>query len=227
MNWSPLFISLRAAILATFFALVFGLLAAWAVVFLQDKTKKLKAVDISGILDGLFTLPLVLPPTVLGFFLLCIFGTKSPAGRFLAVLGIKIVFNWKATVIAASVVAFPLAYRTIRASFEQIDSSIINAARTLGLPEQRIFRYVMIPSALPGVGAGTILAFARALGEFGATLMLAGDIPGRTETIPIAIWSASYGGEMGKALIWVLIIVAISFICIMAMNIFCTGAKQK
>ncbi len=227
MDWAPLFISLRAAVMATFFALLTGLPAAWAVVLLQSKIKHRRTANLSGILDGIFTLPLVLPPTVLGFFLLCIFGTKSPAGRVLAAIGIKIVFNWKATVIAAAVVAFPLAYRTVRASFEQIDPSILNAARTLGLSEQRIFTHIMIPSALPGVGAGTILAFARALGEFGATLMLAGDIPGRTETIPIAIWSASYGGDMQKALIWVVIIVAISFICIMAMNIFCAGANQK
>jgi len=217
MDWSPLFISLRAACLATVIAFILGILAAWGVVQLRGK--------IRAVIDGLFTLPLVLPPTVLGFFLLCIFGARSPAGKALARIGIHIVFDWKGTVAAAAVVAFPLVYRTVRASFEQIDASVIAAARTLGISEWLIFTRIMVPVSKPGVTAGTILAFTRALGEFGATLMLCGDIPGKTETIPVAIWSAAYGGNMFRALVWVLVIVLISFATITAMNF--AGTEEK
>jgi molybdate transport system permease protein len=161
---------------------------------------------------------MVLPPTVLGFFLLLLFGRNSPIGKALLAIGVRIVFSWEATVIAAAVVAFPLVYRTVRASFEQIDPSIINAARTLGLSERVIFWRVMMPMSIPGAAAGAILGFARALGEFGATLMVAGNIPGRTTTIPVAIYFASEGGNDGRAMLWVLIIVAISFTVIFAMN---------
>lgn len=219
MDWTPLYISLRASVCATVFAFLSGTLAAWGVVHMRGKLR--------AVIDGVFTLPLVLPPTVLGFFLLCIFGIKSFLGRALLNIGVHIVFDWKGTVAASSVVAFPLVYRTVRASFEQIDESILSAARTLGITEWKIFTKIMIPSARPGVAAGTILAFTRALGEFGATLMLAGDIPGKTETIPIAIWSAAYGGNMDRALLWVVIIVLISFITITAMNFLGEGIKKR
>ncbi len=218
MNWSPLFISLKASFLATIFAVITGTLIAWGVVKMKGHLRI--------VFDTICTLPLVLPPTVLGFFLLCIFGMHCPLGRFLNKLGIKIIFDWKGTVVAATVVAFPLMYRTVRAAFEQIDSSIINAARTLGLKEGLIFFKIMLPVSFPSVIAGTILSFARALGEFGATLMLAGDIPGRTETIPIAIWTAAYSDNMSRALLWVLIIVGISFCTIAAMN-FAGTAKHR
>jgi molybdate transport system permease protein len=219
MDPAPLFISLRAAVYATVFAFIFGTPAAWGVVHIRGRLR--------AVADGIFTLPLVLPPTVLGFFLLCIFGTKSLLGQALLKIGIRIVFDWKGTVAASSVVAFPLVYRTVRAAFEQIDESILNAAHTLGISEWKIFTRILIPSARPGITAGTILAFTRALGEFGATLMLAGDIPGKTETIPIAIWSAAYGGDMNRALIWVILIVAISFVTITAMNLFGQEAGKK
>ncbi|MCK9169911.1 MAG: molybdate ABC transporter permease subunit [Treponema sp.] len=219
MDLTPLYISLRASVYATVFAFICGTLAAWAVIHIQGKLR--------AVADGVFTLPLVLPPTVLGFFLLCIFGTRSLVGQVLLKAGIRIVFDWKGTVAASSVVAFPLVYRTVRAAFEQIDESILNAAQTLGISGWKIFTRILIPSARPGITAGTILAFTRALGEFGATLMLAGDIPGKTETIPIAIWSAAYGGDMNRALVWVIIIVAISFATITAMNLFGQGAKRK
>jgi molybdate transport system permease protein len=219
MDLTPLYISLRASACATVFAFILGTLAAWGVVHLQGKMR--------AAADGIFTLPLVLPPTVLGFFLLCIFGTKGFLGQVLLKTGIRIVFDWKGTVAAATVVAFPLVYRTVRASFEQIDKSILDAARTLGISEWKTFVCILIPLSRPGIAAGTILAFTRALGEFGATLMLAGDIPGKTETIPIAIWSAAYGGNMERALLWVVIIVAISFITITAMNMLGQGTKTK
>jgi molybdate transport system permease protein len=161
-------------------------------------------------IDGLLTLPLVLPPTVVGFFLLLLLGRRSFIGHALEQIGVVIVFSWPATVIAATVVAFPLMYRTTLGAFEQVNPNLLDAARTLGASEGRIFRRVLLPMAAPGVLAGTILAFARALGEFGATLMLAGNIPGRTQTMPIAIFSAAEGGDMHVALLWVSLIVVLS-----------------
>ncbi len=211
IDWSPLFVSFKTSVVATAIAFLFGVVAARLVLQLRGRTQ--------AILDGVFTLPMVLPPTVLGFFLLVIFGRNSPIGRLLMEIGIRIIFSWEATVIAAAVVAFPLIYKTVRASFEQIDPTVLQAARTLGLPEYLIFFRIMIPMAWPGAAAGSILGFARALGEFGATLMIAGNIPGRTQTIPIAIFFSAEGGHMDLALMWVLIIVAISFSVIIAMNL--------
>jgi molybdate transport system permease protein len=155
---------------------------------------------------------------VVGFLLLLLFGANSPIGKFLKLLGITIIFSWPATVIAATVVAFPLMYQTARGAFEQIDTNVLNAARTLGGSEWRIFWQVILPLAWPGLLAGTILAFARALGEFGATLMLAGNIPGQTQTMPMAIFFAVEGGDMNQGLAWVLIILAISLGVITALN---------
>ncbi|MEM9922634.1 MAG: molybdate ABC transporter permease subunit [Cyanobacteria bacterium P01_D01_bin.50] len=199
---SPLWISLKTAIVATVFAFFAGITAAGWMKQYKGKAK--------GIIDGILTLPLVLPPTVVGFLLLVLFGINSPLGKFLMQLEITVIFSWQATVIASGVVAFPLMYKTVTSSFEHIDNDLINCARTLGSSECKIFWLVILPLALPGIVAGTILAFARALGEFGATLMLAGSIPGKTQTMPIAIFFAAEAGDMRKALIWVLIMVAIS-----------------
>jgi molybdate transport system permease protein len=210
MDWSPLAISLKTSLAGTAFAVLLGVPAARLVSRRSGRTRAL--------LDGLFTLPMVLPPTVLGFFLLLLFGRNSPVGQALLAIGIRIIFSWEATVITAAVVAFPLVYRTTRASFEQLDRSVLNAARTLGLGEREIFFRLMIPMSKPGIAGGVILGFARALGEFGATLMLAGNIPGRTQTIPVAIYFAVEGGDPGNALAWVVIIVLISFSVIALMN---------
>lgn len=161
-------------------------------------------------IDGILTLPLVLPPTVVGFFLLLMFGRRSFTGQILEKIGVTIVFSWPATVIAATVVAFPLMYRTSLGALEQVNPTLLQAARTLGASEWVVFRRIQLPLAGPGVLAGTVLAFARAMGEFGATLMLAGNIPGRTQTMPIAIFSAAESGDMRGALIWVGLIVALS-----------------
>lgn len=171
-----------------------------------------------GIIDGLFTLPLVLPPTVVGFFLLLILGKNGYIGNFFIRFDINIIFSWYATVIASTVVAFPMMYRTTRAAFEQIDSNMICAARTLGLSEWKIFYKIAVPLAFPGIIAGIILSFARAMGEFGATLMIAGNIPGRTQTIPLAIFFAVEGGDMNKAIIWVITITIISIVMIVVLN---------
>lgn len=217
MDWAPLAISLKTSLIATALAFILGICAARLIVSLNGWLR--------AFLDGIFTLPLVLPPTVLGFFLLLIFGKNSLLGRFLIDIGLKIIFSWEATVIAATTVAFPLLYRTVRASFEQIDSSVINAARTLGLSEMSIFLRILLPLSVPGIAAGTILGFARALGEFGATLMIAGNIPGKTQTIPLSIYFSAEAGRMDTALIWVLIIVSISFLVVLPLNIF-TGRKK-
>ena len=204
MDWSPLLISLATSLVATAVTLVAGLAAAaW---------RQNRAGAGAALIDGIFILPLVLPPTVVGFLLLLLFGRKGPLGKLLLQFGASVVFSWPATVIAATVVAFPLMYITARAALEQVDPHLLQAARTLGASEARIFREVALPLAWPGVLAGTILSFARALGEFGATLMLAGNIPGKTETIPIAIYFAVEADEIQRAMAWCAVDVGISII---------------
>ncbi|HWP98124.1 MAG TPA: molybdate ABC transporter permease subunit, partial [Syntrophomonadaceae bacterium] len=183
---------------------------AWFVAGYQGKLK--------GFIDGVLILPMVLPPTVVGFFLLLLLGKNGPLGKLLYSLGTQIIFSWPATVIAAAVVSLPLMYKTARGAFEQIDGNVISAARTLGVSEWKVFWKVTVPLAWPGIVAGTILAFARALGEFGATLMVAGNIPGKTQTIPVAIFFAVEGGDMKEAYTWVLLIFAISLIVMTVMN---------
>jgi molybdate transport system permease protein len=217
MNLSPLFISFKVALPATFFTFFLGILAAAKVV----KLKRFR-----GILDGFFTLPMVLPPTVVGFFLLLLFGKNSFLGQFLFQIGWSVVFTWQGAVIAASVVSFPLMYRTARGAFEQMDQTLIYAARTLGFSETKIFWKIILPSCWPGVAAGAILAFARALGEFGATTMLAGNIPGKTQTMSLAIYSAVQGNNRERAYYWVAIIMAISFLTILLMN-YLTSYQER
>ncbi len=207
---SPLWISIKTSLAATALTFVLGLAAARALSTYRGRGR--------GLIDGILTLPLVLPPTVVGFFLLLIFGRRSAIGQVLEHIGITIAFSWPATVIAATVVAFPLMYRTALGAFEQVNPNLLDAARTLGASEWRVFRHVWLPLAWPGVLAGTVLAFARALGEFGATLMLAGNIPGRTQTMPIAIFFAAEGGDLNRALLWVALTVAMSLAAIMALN---------
>ncbi|MBW4490568.1 MAG: molybdate ABC transporter permease subunit [Trichocoleus desertorum ATA4-8-CV12] len=209
-DWSPLAISLKTASVATVITGYLGTVAAWWLFNYQGKGK--------AWFDGLFTLSLVLPPTVVGFLLLLLFGKHGPIGQVLQFFGLSIVFSWFATVIAATVVAFPLMYRTTLGAFEQVDAHLIQAARTLGASDWRIFWRVLIPLAWPGMVAGLILAFARSLGEFGATLMLAGNIPGQTQTIPTAIFFAVEQGNRSQALIWVVVVVAIALLTIANLN---------
>lgn len=210
MDLTPLWISIKTAFTATLLTFFLGIAASWFVAGYRGKLK--------GLLDGVLTLPMVLPPTVVGFFLLIIFGRNGPIGKFLHSLGNQVIFTWSATVIAASVVAFPLMYKAARGAFEQIDSKLIYAARTLGVSEWNVFWRVAVPLAWPGIAAGTVLAFARALGEFGATLMIAGNIPGKTQTIPLAIFFVAEGGEMDKALLWVVLIFSMSLAVMVLMN---------
>lgn len=209
-NLSPLWISIKTAFLATIITFILGVAAAY---WIANSKNKLK-----GLIDGLFTLPLILPPTVIGFFLLLLCGKNGPVGKFLLNFDVTLIFSWTATVIAATVVSFPMMYRTSRAAFEQIDINVVSAARTLGLSEMKIFFKIALPLAWPGIIGGLVLSFARAMGEFGATLMLAGNIPGRTQTMPLAIFFAVEGGDMKTAMLWVLIIVAISLFMIVILN---------
>ena len=221
MDVSPILISMNTAavsILVTFFL---GVFCARLVV-------GLRSARIRMVLDGILTLPLVLPPTVAGFFLLYIFGVKRPVGQFfLDYFGVKIAFSWSATVIAAVVISFPLMYRSARGAFEQVDRNMVDAARTLGMPEGRIFWRVVMPMALPGVASGGVLSFARGLGEFGATAMIAGNIAGKTRTLPLAVYSAVAAGNMESAYGYVAIIVAISFIVVVAMNYFTMQENRR
>ena len=221
MNWSPILISMKTASLSIVITFFLGVWAARIVV--MSKSQKFKTV-----VDGILTLPMVLPPTVAGFFLLMIFGVKRPLGQFfLELFGVKIVFSWAATVIAATVISFPLMYRAARGAFEQVDKTLIYAARTLGFSEGKIFWRVVMPAAMPGVLSGAILAFARGLGEFGATAMLAGNIAGKTQTLPLAIYSEVAAGKMSAAYQYVWIIVVISFVVVVLMNVLAGKEKQK
>jgi len=226
---TPLWISLKTAFAATLLAGMSGILAArW---MMSDRGRA------RAWIDGLLTLPLVLPPTVVGFLLLWLLGKNSPVGQGLDRVGVSIIFTWAAAVIAATVVAFPLMYKTVLGAFEQVDMTLVSSARTLGASEWRIFWQILLPIAGPGVLAGTVLAFARALGEFGATLMVGGSIPGVTQTIPIAIFFAAEAGRMRVAAAWVLLMVAVSLLVIAGINYsnqrrsprptFATGVVQR
>jgi len=207
---SPLWISLKTSFCATFFAFIIGVLLAKWMFNYRGQYK--------GIIDGFLTLPIVLPPTVLGLLLLLMLGKNSFLGQILEQFNITIIFSWSATVIASTVVAFPFMYKTVFSAFKQVNPNLIDCARTLGASENRIFRQILIPLSLPGIVAGTVLSFARALGEFGATLMLAGSIPGQTQTMPIAIYLAAESGRIDIALIWVVILVTIAVIVISIIN---------
>ncbi|MBS5786637.1 MAG: molybdate ABC transporter permease subunit [Clostridioides difficile] len=209
-DWAPLWISVKTSLLATVITFVVGILISYAMATYRGRWK--------GLVDGVFTLPLVLPPTVVGFFLLLICGKNGFVGKIFLTMDKNIIFSWSATVIAAVVVSFPMMYRSSRSAFEQIDDNMLSAARTLGLNEWKIFTKIAIPLALPGIVGGVVLSFARALGEFGATLMIAGNIPGRTQTMPLAIFFAVEGGDMNKAMMWVIIIVLMSIAMILLLN---------
>ncbi len=199
----PLGISLRVAGLATLIAFAVAILAAWA---LARRRGPLPAV-----LDALCTLPLVLPPTVLGYYLILLVGRRGLFGQALADLGIQLMFSWQGAVVAATVVIFPLIYKSARAALEGVDARYEDAARTLGATETRVFLSVSLPLAWRGVFAGVMLAFARGIGEFGATLMIAGNIPGKTQTLALAIYSAFQAGEDGRA---TLLALAASALCV-------------
>ena len=213
LDWSPLFISIKTGIVATIISFFLGIYAARKVV--------------KAVADGILTLPMVLPPTVAGFFLLLLFSRRRPVGIFLyETFDIKVVQTWLGCIIAATVIAFPLMYRNARAAFEQVDVNLIYAGRTLGMSEMAIFWKVVVPTAGPGIISGTILTFARALGEYGATSMLAGNIPKKTATISQRIAMVVQDGDYMTAGVWVIIVMLIAFGVIVLMNLI-SGRKMK
>ena len=214
LDLSPLWISLETAAATIAIVFVLGVLAAWWVERLHSESAKI-------IVDGIFTLPMVLPPTVAGFFLLVIFGNNRIVGRFfIDTFGVQIAFNWIATVLAAGVISFPLMYRSARGALVQVDKGIMEAGRSLGMTEWRIFWRLHLPNALPGIIAGGLLAFARGLGEFGATAMLAGNIAGKTRTLPLAVYSAVAAGDFDSAGVYVAIIVTICLAVVIGLNYY-------
>jgi molybdate ABC transporter, permease protein len=218
---SPILISMKTAAVSIVITFFIGTFIAKIIADLKSERAK-------AIWDGIFTLPLVLPPTVVGFFLLYIFGVKRPIGRFfLEYFGIKIAFSWGATIIAAVVISLPLMYRSARGAFEQVDENLIYAGRTLGLSEGKIFWKILFPNALPGIVSGAVLAFARGLGEFGATAMIAGNILYKTRTLPLAVYSSVAAGDMNTAYKYVAIITMISFVIMLVMNYFASKERKR
>lgn len=217
MDYSPLWISFKVAAVSSFFTFVFGILAAKAVMSM----KKMRFLA-----DALLSLPLVLPPTVLGFLLLLLFGRNSPAGRFLDSAGISLVFTWQGAVLAAAVASFPIMYRTVRGAFESVDSELIDAARIMGCGRLRTFLYVWIPLSWQGIASGLTLSFARALGEFGATIMIAGNLPGKTRTMSVAVYTAVQSGDRDTAMKWTAVILILSLSVLMVFN-YWTGRQYR
>ncbi len=207
---SPLWISLKVAGLATVITVCLGIVTAYWMLGYRGRWKSW--------VEGILIAPLILPPTVVGFLLLLLFGKNGPIGRLTAQFDFSIIFSWYAAVLTAIVVSFPLMYKTTLGAFEQVDSSLLQVAQTLGASRNQIFWRVVLPLSVPGVLAGATLAFARSLGEFGATLMLAGNIPGQTQTIPMAIYFAVEAGAIQEAWLWVGLILTLSLSSIMATN---------
>ena len=219
LDWSPLWISLKTGIVATVLSFFLGIFAA--------RRSIRKGPGARSVLDGILTLPMVLPPTATGFFLLLFFSKRRPFGSFLyQQFGLKVVQSWLGCIIAATVIAFPLMYRNARAAFEQMDVNLVYAGRTLGMSETKIFWKVVMPVSGPGIIAGTVLTFARALGEYGATSMLAGNIPGKTATVSQRIAMVIQDGDYLTAGVWVVVVLLIAFAVIFLMN-FVAGKNMK
>lgn len=210
MDWYPLYNSLRIAAISCVLVFFAGIFAAYYVARLPRAVK--------GILDVILTLPMVLPPTVVGYFILLVFGAKRPLGIFLAQYGIKFVMTWYGGVLAAAVVAFPLMYRTARGAFESFDDTLAYSAQTLGLSNTYIFWRIRMPYCRQGILAGTVLAFARALGEYGATSMLIGYTPGRTATIPTTVYQLWRTNDEAGAFFWVMVNLGISAVVLIIVN---------
>ncbi len=212
LDWSPLIISIKTAIVATIISFFIGVLLAKKAMTCNKKKK--------AFLDGIMSLPIVLPPTVAGFILLIVFSKRRFLGSFLLDnFNISVLQTWLGCILAATVIALPLMYQNARAAFEQVDENLIYAARTLGMSEKKIFYRILLPVARPGLIAGSILCFARAMGEYGATSMIAGNIPGKTGTISQTIAMVINDGDYLKAGIWVVIVLMISFVIIYSANV--------
>ena len=217
MDWYPLLNSLRIAAISCVMVFFAGIFFAYYAAKLPRAVK--------GILDVILTLPMVLPPTVCGYFLLLIFGANRPVGAFLLQYGIKFAMNWYGGILAAAVVAFPLMYRTARGAFEAFDQNLAYAGQTLGLSNAYIFWRIRMPACKQGILAGTVLSFARALGEYGATSMLIGYTPGRTATISTTVYQLWRTNDERGAFFWVLVNLAISTVVLLTVNML--EARQK
>ena len=212
MDWFPLWNSLRIAGISTVFVFFFGLFAAYYIARLPKLLK--------GVLDVILTLPLVLPPTVVGYLLLRVLGPRRVIGRWaLAVFGVRLTMTWWSAIFATAVVIFPLMYRTARGAFEAFDEELAHAGKTLGLSDAYIFWRIRLPGCRAGILAGTVLAFARALGEYGATTMIAGYTPGHTATISTTVYQLWRTNDDALAFRWVMVNIAISAIVLLAMNL--------
>ena len=221
LDWSPLWISLQTAAATIVVVFFIGVLLAWQVERLHSETGKI-------VVDAVITLPMVLPPTVAGFFLLYFFGNNRVLGQLIyEVFGVRIAFSWLATVLAAAVISLPLMYRSARGALSQVDRGILEAAQSLGMTEWRIFWRIHLPNALPGIIAGGLLAFARGLGEFGATAMIAGNIAGRTRTLPLAVYSAVAAGDWDAAGWYVAVIVVICLMVVIGLNWYLYKTKKE
>ncbi len=219
LDYSPLIISLKTGVVATVVCFFLGVFAA-------AKSMNMRRIP-KAILDGILTLPMVLPPTASGFILLLVFGRNRMAGNFLyEEFGIKVVQTWIGCIVAAVVISFPLMYKNARAAFEQVDTSIINAGKTLGMSDFKIFWKVVLPTAGPGVVSGTILTFARSIGEYGATSMLAGNIPGKTGTVSQKIAMVLQNGDYMAAGLWTMIILIISLVIIISVNVILSDHRS-
>ena len=217
---SPILLSLKVASIATIFAFILGVFFAYIL------TKK--QVPLKSVWETLIILPMILPPSIVGYLLLKLFGKRGPLGAFLLdTFGIQVVFTWIACVIAACVVALPLMYQNVKAAFQSVDETYELAASTLGSSEWKIFWTGVCPLARPGVVSGIILTFARALGEFGATLMLAGNIEGKTQTIPTAIYYAVATGKEDQANTLVMVMTVFSFLMIFGLNAWLKKKNYK
>lgn len=219
MDWYPLFNSLRIAAISSILVFFSGIFCAYYAARLPRLAK--------GILDILFTLPLVLPPTVCGYFLLLLFGVRRPLGVFLEQFGVRMVMTWYGGVLAAAVVAFPLMYRAARSAFESFDPNLAHAGRTLGLSNTYIFWRIRMPACRHGILAGAVLAFARALGEYGATSMLIGYTPGRTATVSTTVYQLWRTGDDAGAMIWVAVNLIISAAVLLLLNLMESRQKRR
>lgn len=218
MDWYPLWNSIRIAALSSVIVFFVGIFTAYYVARLPGWVK--------GILDVIFTLPMVLPPTVCGYFLLLLFGVKRPIGLLFAKLGMQVVMTWQGGIIASAVVAFPLMYRTARGAFESFDETLAYSGQTLGLSNTYIFWRIRMPACRQGILAGTVLAFARALGEYGATSMLIGYIPGKTATISTTVYQLWRTNDEAGTFLWVMVNLAISTVILLVVNMLETRNRK-
>ena len=220
LEWQPVWLSIKVALSSLVFVVILGVASAYVMRKFEFPGK--------AAVEAVFSLPLVMPPVVTGFLLLILIGKQGPVGKFLAdVFQVQIIFTPYAAILAGTVVAFPLMYQSTKAAFQNIDSKLEDAARTLGANEWRVFWTVTLPLAWHGLVSGIVLSFARALGEFGATIMVAGNIPGKTQTIPLAIYFAAESNDMTQAGLYVLIISLLTFFMIFGVNVWVRKKKPQ